>query len=233
MAGQFSGTIDWDEYWETADETDSSDASPSATYTVKPLLEFFEKRGFPDSYADVGCGPGATVFEVAERYPNTSVYGYDAVAAVLEGNRERAREEGRANVAFEQATLPDFDPTQSFEVVTSFLTLCYVAEVEAALRALYDAVDEGGHLLLTYHNSLAQSMFQEMAEAPQEYLDEDGPWKPERFGERFELVLNGESLLSHREIHDILDTWPQSVWSVVESERYPAWRMNPLVFVPK
>jgi len=232
MTGQYSGTIDWDDYWRTADETDTTDASPSATYTVDPLLEFFEHRGVPDSYADVGCGAGAAVFEVADQYPQISVDGYDSVSSVLESNRERAREKGKENVAFEQTTLPEFDPDQTFGVVTSFFTLCYVGEVERALQALYDAVEPGGYLLLTYHNSLAQSMFREMAASPHEYLD-DGPWQPERFADRFELVLNGESLLSHRQIHDVLGAWPQSVWSVVPSERYPAWRMNPLVFVPR
>lgn len=234
MSESYSDTINWDEYWESADESDVTDASPSAEYVVDPLREFFDERGVPESYADVGCGAGAAVFDVAEQFPGTSVVGYDAVDAVLKENRQRARDAKCDNVAFEHTVLPAFDPDRQFDVVSSFFTLCYVADVERALTNLYDAVAPGGYLLITYHNASAQSMFQEMAESPHEYLDEDGPWKPDRFADRFELVLEGESLLSYRTIHDVLDAWPQSIWSVAENaEPYQARRMNPLVFVPK
>lgn len=230
----YRGTIDWDDYWDSADEKDTEDASPSTEYIIDPLREFFETRGAPGTYADVGCGPGAAVFDVAERNPAASVVGYDAAEAVLANNRERAREEGFDNVSFEHARLPEFDPDQQFDAVTCFYTLCYVADVEAALQNLYDAVAPGGYLVITYHNEYAQRMFQSMADSPEEFLDEDGAWKPGRFADRFELVLEGESTLSYRQIHDVLGSWPQSLWSLAEeSERFDAWRMNPVVFVPK
>jgi SAM-dependent methyltransferase len=133
----------------------------------------------------------------------------------------------------ETATLPAFAPDEQFAVVSSFFTLCYVPEIERALDALYSAVEPGGSLLLTYHNEYAQSALSSIAEQPHEHLDADGPWGPDELADRFEGVLSGESLLSYRQIHQTLGAWPQSIWSVVESERYPAWRQNPLVFVPK
>ena len=84
-----------------------------------------------------------------------------------------------------------------------------------------------------YHNEYAQSLFAEMAERPHEYLDGDGAWDPDQFAERFAGVIGGESILSYRKIHDLLGAWPQSVWSLVEANRYRAWRQNPVVFVPK
>lgn len=228
----YANTIDWDEYWETDDE--ASHDPPSGEFIVEPLVEFFERRGVPASYADVGCGPAPTVFEAAERYPETTAVGYDAAQPVIAANRERAREEGYENARFEQTVLPDFHPDQQFDVVSSFFTLCYVADIEQALQNMYDAVAPGGDLVLTYHNQYAQSMFESIAASPHEYLDESSRWDPDRFADRFELVLDGESILSYRKIHDILDSWPQSVWSVTENtDRYGAWRMNPLVYVPK
>lgn len=56
---------------------------------------------------------------------------------------------------------------------------------------------------------------------------------PESFADRFELVIEGESLLSYEQIRGTVGAWLQSVWSVIETERYDAWRQNPLVFVPK
>ena len=63
---------------------------------------------------------------------------------------------------------------------------------------------------------------------------ESSPFDPKRYAERFRLLIEGESLLSYDRVHDVLGTWPRSVWSVVGGDRrYPAWRHNPLVYVPK
>lgn len=237
----FEHTIDWTDYWTDATDADRADASPSAEYVLDPLRELLADRGDVDSLADVGCGTGTVSFAVAERYPEATVVGYDAAEPVVRENRRRADEcEGTspdgepARVpGFQQATLPAFDPDRQFDVVCSCYTLCYVPEVEQALEALYDAVAPGGDLVLTYHNRLAQAHFQRVAERPEAHLDESSPWDPDRFEDRFAAVLSGESLLSHERIHDVLGTWPRSVWSVAETERYPAWRHNPLVYVPK
>jgi len=230
----FEHTIDWTDYWTDADDADRRDASPSAQYVLDPLRELLADRGGADSLADVGCGTGTVAFAIAEEYPDATVTGYDAAGPVVEENRQRAAEREGPTPGFEQATLPAFDPDRQFDAVCSFYTLCYVPEIEEALQALYDAVAPGGALVLTYHNSLAQSHFQGIAEDPHEHLGEHSPWDPDRFADRFAAVIDGEAVLSHERIHDVLGTWPQSVWSVAEeTERYPAWRHNPLVYVPK
>lgn len=186
----------------------------------------------PDSYADVGCG-GGLAFTVADRHPDTTVVGYDAAEPVVAQNRHRAARGESPAVRFERTVLPEFAPDRQFELVTAFLTLCYVPGVEAALSALYDAVAPGGYLLLTYHNRYAQSLFASYAQDPETYFGPDSVFAPESFADRFELVIGGESLLSYEQIHETVGAWPQSVWSVIETERYDAWRQNPLVFVPR
>jgi trans-aconitate methyltransferase len=174
------------------------------------------------------------VFDVAERHPETDVVGYDAADPLLEPNRERAAEAGHENVAFERARLPVFDPNRQFEVVSAFYTLVYVAGVERALWNLYAAVEPGGSLVFTYHNRMGRAHYRTVAEDPHEHLGEDSPFDPERYGERFQLLIDGENLLSHDRIEATLGTRPRSVWSVVGDEhRYAAWRHNPFVFVPK
>ncbi|MFC5969972.1 class I SAM-dependent methyltransferase [Halomarina salina] len=230
----YSDTIDWDQYWTDPDEADREAASPSAQLLVDPFSEFLAERGGPDSYADVGCGAGATVFDVAARYPESTVVGYDAATPVLESNRERADCEGHESLTFERAVLPEFDPDRQFAVVSAFYTLVYVADVERALGNLYDAVEPGGVLVFTYHNRLARARFRSVAEAPEEHLGGDSPFDPDRYAERFRLLVEGENLLSYDRIEATLGRRPQSVWSVVGDEhRYPAWRHNPLVYVPK
>lgn len=231
----YTDTIDWDEYWDAADEEIREDTSPSADLALEPFVEFLTAKlpNRPEAYADVGCGPGDLVFEVATRYPGATVVGYDSAEAVLAENRDRAREAG-LHATFERAVLPEFDPGRRFDVVSCLFTLCYVADVECALENLYDAVEPGGYLIVHYHNRLAQAQYRNIAESPHAYLDADSAWNPETFADRFALSINGESLLSYERIHEVLGTWPQSVFSVTDdTDPYTAHRYEPLVYIPK
>jgi trans-aconitate methyltransferase len=230
----YDGTIDWDDHWRDADETIRDRDSPSAQHGAKALGDFAAKRRTPDAVADVGCGPGVATLYLADRFPESTVVGYDAAPAVLDDARDRAREKGVENVRFEQATLPAFDPDREFDIVFSYFTLCYVADVERALQALYNAVAPGGALVCNYVNSLALPHFRRVAEAPHEHAEFPFVFDPDQFTERFDALLAGESVLSYDRIHETLGTWPQSVWSVVDRpEKRWAWRHMPLVYVPK
>jgi SAM-dependent methyltransferase len=235
MTGQqFETTIDWTDYWEDADEETRTKTAPAARLTLSPLQSLLETVETPDSVADVGCGPGTVPFALAEQFPAADVVGYDAARAVLQDNRERAEIEGHENLDFERTVLPAFDPGRSFDLVTCFYTLVYVEDIEAALTALYDAVAPGGHLVFTYHNWLAHRHFRTIAQDPHEHLGPDSPWDPDHFEDRFELLIEGENLLSHERIRDILGTRPRSIWSVADDDdRYGAWRHNPMVYVSK
>lgn len=234
LQSSFDRTIDWDAYWAESGDVGADDANGSAAHLVDPVLSFLEWAGAPEAYADVGCGGGALTRAVGERYPDADVWGFDAAKPVVEANCERVRRSASETVQYERARLPAFDPGRQFDIVTCVFTLCYVPQVEAALEALYEAVAPGGYLVCTYHNRYAAALFRRFAAAPEERLPDDGAWKPDRFADRFELVLEEESTLSYDRIHETLGTWPQSVWSVTpDVERYAAWRQNPLVYVPK
>ncbi|ELZ14002.1 type 11 methyltransferase [Halovivax asiaticus JCM 14624] len=235
MSETFDNTIDWEGYWtESADVTaDDANGSVYQAEVADAVFGFVAQRETPDRCADVGCGGGALAARLAEQYPETTVVGYDAAESVVERNSERVRVRGPDNVRFERVKLPDFDPDEPFDLVTCFFTLCYVADVERALTSLYDAVVPGGYLLFTYHNRLASSLFQDIAASPEDFLDESSAWSPNTFPERFQLVIDGENLLSYDRIENVLGVRPRSLWSTVDGvERYGAWRQNPLVYVP-
>lgn len=227
-------TIDRDRFWREADDAERESATASAHHARQVLGEFLAETGAPDSFADVGCGTGNVTVDVAEPYPDATVVGYDAAESVLVENRRRVRDHGLSNLRFERVVLPEFDPDLSFAVVFCYATLGYVSDPERAVANLYDAVEPGGHLVCSYPNSLAQAHYREVAAATEEHLPTDSGFDSDRFADRFRLVVEGESLLSYRQIHDVLGTWPQSVWSVVEKPdvRF-AWRHHPLVYVPK
>jgi SAM-dependent methyltransferase len=225
-------TIDWNEFWTNADEADRDGATPSTHHALDLLPELFDERGVPSSFADVGCGPGDIAFTVASEYPDATVVGYDAAASVLAENRARAN--GVENVRFEQATLPAFEPGRQFETVFCFGTMVYVEESERALKHLYDAVEPGGQLVMSYVNSSGKRHYRQTAENPQERMEADDDFDPDRFEERFKLVIEDRSTLSYRAIHDSLGTWPRSFWEFTDKPDQPwAWDHVPLVWIPK
>ena len=226
-------TIDWNRFWTEADKTTREDATPSAKHAVDLVPKFLDEMGVPDSIADVGCGPGVVSFALAERYPEATVVGYDAADSILDENCERARQDDVANLSFERGVLPEFDPGRQYDLVFCFATLCYVADSERALDRLYDAVEPGGHLVLSYINELGRAHYRSVLEADDEEALGEG-FDPDRFRERFRLMLDGESTLSYRLIHDAIGTWPRSFWEVVDKpDEQWAWRHVPLVWVPK
>lgn len=225
-------SIDWNRFWAEADEADRNGATPSTHHAIDLLDAFFEEKGVPASFADVGCGPGDVAFAMADSHPETSVVGFDAAETILEENRRRAQ--GHENLSFETTVLPDFDPDRQFGVVFCFGTMAYVEQSARALQRLYGAVEPGGYLVLSYINERGRNHFQQVVDQPEQRLAEDDGFEPERFARRFRLVLDGKSTLSYRSIHEAVGTWPRSFWEFTEKPDEPwAWNHVPLVWVPK
>jgi SAM-dependent methyltransferase len=232
--GSHPDTIDWHAFWRDADDRDRESATPSTHHVRSLLTGFFDAKGVPDSFADVGCGPGVVTFHVAESHPETTVYGYDAAHAIVDENRDRASTDGVQNAHFEQAALPTFDPGREFACVCCYGTLSYVEDSANALRALHDAVEPGGHLVLGYVNDGFARHLRGVLEDPVAHGKDLDEFDRAEFERRWRLVLDGRSTLSYDEIHDATGTWPRSFWEVTEKpeERW-AWRHAPLVWLPK
>lgn len=225
-------TIDWGRFWNEAEGDRRRSAAPGAHGKADLLERFFERVGVPDELGSFGCGPADCEFEIAERYPGCSVSGYDAARSIVEANRERAAADGVGNVEFEVAVLPDLEVDRRFDLVYCYATLHYVEDAERALRALYDRVREGGHLVFNYPNRLTRAEYRRLVD--DEADAELPPVDPEDFRERFGVVFDGENLLSYDRIHDVLGSWPRSYWTAVDAPDAP-WtgRANPCVYVSK
>lgn len=227
-------TIDWNAFWRDADDADRQFATPSTHHVRDLLAQFFDAKGVPESFASVGCGPGVVAFDVATRHPETTVHGYDAATSIVAENRERASDEGVANAHFEQAALPDLDLDRQFETVLCYGTMSYVEDSAAALRALYDAVEPGGHLVLGYVNDGYRRHLQRVLDDPVAHGKDPDSFDAAEFQRRWRLVLDGESTLTYDAIHDAVGTWPRSFWEVADypEERW-AWEDVPIVWLPK
>ena len=157
---------------------------------VDHALAFFETVGVPETVLSVGCGPAVTEFALAERYPETEFVCLDVAQTVVHDNRELARERGLANLTFLTGALPELPISGRFGLVYCVATLYFVADVPAALRALYDRVAADGHLVVSYPTAELQSWVREQDEEKRAF---------------FELVDRGANLTTAAEIERLVD----------------------------
>ncbi|WP_137284060.1 class I SAM-dependent methyltransferase [Halorussus salinisoli] len=221
----YEGTIDWDAYWRTDRETETDFPANVGAYGKADLLaRFFEDEGVPDDFASIGCGPADCPLELAERFPELDVFGYDAAESVVRENRERIDGEttDRGNVTFEVATLPDFDVGRQFDLVYCYATLHYVRNVERAIRNLYEHVRPGGHLVFNYPSETTREFYHDQFDDEEEFRD------------RFQLVFEGENVTSAAEIEDALGASLHDYWDAVDADSdVGAAPPNPCVYVEK
>ncbi|WP_158058490.1 methyltransferase [Halorussus halophilus] len=171
------------------------------------LARFFEReaRGggdtFPEDVASVGCGPAVTLFDLAERFPRTEFYGYDVSETVIEDNQKKATDQ--PNLHFEVDALPSLDIDRTFDVVYCVATLFFVADPEEALESLFDRVRDGGSLVVNYPND-------ELRKAADSF---EG-----RKREAFELVRNGQNVLTETDVSRGIGTEVRDYWKAVDAE---------------
>lgn len=213
----FSSTIDWDAHWETTDREDLPEMEKAGRRMARRMQRYF--GSFPETVADVGCGPGFMLFELAVTHPETEFVGYDAAESIVLTNNNRADSNDIGNLTFQHESLPEFTPGQTFQCITCIATLHYVADIETALETLFDHIDPGGALIFNYPNSHTR----------REYRTDQ-----ETDSDRFELVLRGENLLTYEDIRRVLNRRPRSFWKAVDEDDWQTLgQKNPCVVIEK
>jgi len=174
----------------------------------------------PADLASFGCGPAVVPFALAERFPDLDVYGYDLSETVVRDDRRLADERGLGNLSFAVDELPDLSTDRRFDVVYCVATLYFVADPEPALRALYDRVRPGGHLVVNYPT-------EELQQVVREEFDE-------RKREAFHLVRDGQNLLTRERVGEVLGAEPRDYWAAVDADDViDGEPESPVVYVEK
>jgi 2-polyprenyl-3-methyl-5-hydroxy-6-metoxy-1,4-benzoquinol methylase len=213
----FLATIDWEQHWAETDRSELSEMRAAGERMARRLERYFDT--FPASLADVGCGPAFTLFDLAATHPDVELVGYDAAGSVLRENRARAADRDLENLAFRHGRLPELSADLRFECVTCIATLHYVADVATAIRHLLALVEPGGTLVFNYPNSHTRRMYRD---------------DPATDPERFELVLEGENLLTYDRIREITGRRPRSFWKAVDEDDWRSiGRTNPCVVIER
>lgn len=97
--------------------------------------------------ADLGCGRGRALLQLAARFPNSQFEGYDLSEDAVAWAREQAAQAGLANVAFAARDLTTFDqdgPVGRFDLATTFDAVHDQGDPAAVLRGIRRALTPSG-----------------------------------------------------------------------------------------
>lgn len=94
--------------------------------------------------ADVGCGTGLAVIEMARAFPKSHVHGYDTSAQALGRASEHLRAAGLTNVTFHDASGDPLPDAPTYDLVTTFDCLHDMTHPDDAAAAIRRAIKPDG-----------------------------------------------------------------------------------------
>jgi 2-polyprenyl-3-methyl-5-hydroxy-6-metoxy-1,4-benzoquinol methylase len=110
---------------------------PVALPMLDGVVETLERGG---RAADVGCGAGIAMIEMAKAYPHAEFHGYETSLQAIERGRGHAREAGVANVHFHDVSVEPLPDTPTFGLITTFDCLHDMTRPQEAAAAIRRAI---------------------------------------------------------------------------------------------
>ncbi len=98
--------------------------------------------------ADVGCGAGVALLELAKAFPGSRFHGYEISAHALERAERNRAAAGVANAVFHDARREPLPDDARFAFVTTFDCLHDMADPAAAIRGIRRAIRPDGSWLI-------------------------------------------------------------------------------------
>jgi 2-polyprenyl-3-methyl-5-hydroxy-6-metoxy-1,4-benzoquinol methylase len=106
--------------------------------TALPLLEgVVDRLRAGGSAADVGCGTGLAMIEMARAFPAATFHGYETSQQSIERGQQHVRDAGLANITFHDAHADPLPEAPTYDFITTFDCLHDMTrphEVAAAIR---------------------------------------------------------------------------------------------------
>ncbi len=135
--------------------------------------------------ADVGCGTGVAILQMAKAYPKADFHGYDISKYALARAEENKAQAGLQNLTFHDVNGDAIPGDQSFDFITTFDCLHDMANPAPVIGAIYKALKRDGTWLIA--DIHCQPTFEEN-------LAEDNPLMPLMYG--FSVLCCMSSALS-------------------------------------
>src|SRR5439155_284204 len=103
-----------------------------------------ERLGQGAQVADVGCGAGVAVLEMAKAFPRSAFHGWDVSEHALARAEENRRAAGAPNVTFHDARREPLPADAGFALVTTFDCLHDMTDPAATMRHIRAAIRPDG-----------------------------------------------------------------------------------------
>jgi 2-polyprenyl-3-methyl-5-hydroxy-6-metoxy-1,4-benzoquinol methylase len=98
--------------------------------------------------ADIGCGAGVALIEMAKAYPRSEFHGYDISQHALVRARENSKAAGAGDLAFHDAGADPIPGDGSFDLITSFDCIHDMTDPAGVMRAARRALKADGTWLI-------------------------------------------------------------------------------------
>ena len=99
--------------------------------------------------ADVGCGAGVALIEMAKAYPHSRFHGYEISRHALERAEGNRMEAGVSNVTLHDASEHPLPQDARFDLITTFDCLHDMTDPAAVMRRIRDAIRPEGVWLIS------------------------------------------------------------------------------------
>lgn len=114
---------------------------PKALPALDDTLERLERGAL---VADVGCGAGVALLEMARAFPRSTFHGYDSANPPIERARQNAAAAGLSNVTFHLTAAEKLPGDGSFDLITTFDCLHDMTHPQEAAAAIRAALRDDG-----------------------------------------------------------------------------------------
>jgi ubiquinone/menaquinone biosynthesis C-methylase UbiE len=98
--------------------------------------------------ADIGCGAGVALLEMAKAYPQSSFHGYDISKLALARAEENLSAAGVGNAAFHDASAESLPADGRFDLITAFDCVHDMTDPAGVMRSVRRALKEDGTCLI-------------------------------------------------------------------------------------
>jgi 2-polyprenyl-3-methyl-5-hydroxy-6-metoxy-1,4-benzoquinol methylase len=117
------------------------------------------KGSKPGRVADVGCGSGIALIEMAKAYPRSHFHGYDIAKIALGSASENAKHAAVRNIPFHDASVDPLPGDASHDFITTFDCLHDTTRPDLVMKAIRESIKpDGTWLIADVHG---QPMFEE------------------------------------------------------------------------
>jgi 2-polyprenyl-3-methyl-5-hydroxy-6-metoxy-1,4-benzoquinol methylase len=94
--------------------------------------------------ADIGCGSGLALIEMAKAFPRAQLHGYETSSQAIERGREHARDAGVANVTFHDAIADPLPDAPTYDLICTLDCLHDMTNPHEIAAAIKRAIKQEG-----------------------------------------------------------------------------------------